>query len=116
MRLLALAFAFSVACSPLAQGEEDRRSKRPTLLIVNSGFENLQVIDEFGRTLARVFSGDSACIVLLRDALQQFYFVQPYKLEATPFFSPYGRAGWRIEISNTLVFDVLSLQPAERCE
>ena len=115
MKPLLLAFLLA-ACSPLSQGEEDSRRKRPTLLIVNNGFENLQVIDEFGRTLARVFSGDSACIVLLRDALQQFYFVQPYKLEAAPVFSPYGRAGWRIEISNTLVFDVLSLQPAERCK
>jgi hypothetical protein len=115
MKLLLALFLATAACSPLSQGE-DSGDKRPTLLIVNSGFENLRVIDEFGRTLARVFRGDSACIVLLRDALQQFFVQQPYKTEAAPIFSPYGREGWRIEIGNTLVFDVLSLQPAERCK
>lgn len=106
-----LAVLFLCAC-----GGGIYHSGYPTLLVVNRGFEDLRVTDEYGFTLARVYSGDSACVKLTRDIMQQLIFSQPYKTpELTPRFSPFTYDGWRIEIHNTLAQGVLSLGPAERC-
>jgi hypothetical protein len=113
MKLLLLALLVAaIACASFAVRHED---SRPTLLILNKGMENLRVSDEYGRTLARIFAGDRACITLDRDARQQLFFEQPYKRVAGPAFNPFARAGWKVEIANMLMQDVLSLVPAERC-
>ncbi len=118
LTLFGLAAVLALTCSPRRSIQESAPSlrQRPTLLIINNGFENLRVTDEFDRLVVRVFSGETRCVTLRRDALQRLYFEQPYKLEEGPLFSPFSEAGWEVKIGNTLVYDVLSLKPAERCE
>ena len=110
-KLLLLA-AVVAACAPM----ERSGAPLPTLLIVNTGIENLRVFNEFGFTLARVFAGSRACITLRRNASQRLFFAQAAALEAGPFFNPFSRPGWKVEIGNTLTYDVNRLEPAGRCE
>ena len=108
---LALFLTLCAACTPLERAADPR----PTLLIINTGIENLRVFDEFGFTVARVYPGASACVTLKRNATQQLFFSQPYRIEPGPWFNPFSRPGWRVEIGNTLTYDVNRLEPAERC-
>jgi len=115
-KLLLLAALFA-ACTPLERGADSRPAVRyPTLLIVNRGIDILVVSDESGFTLTRVYPGARACVTLKRNATQQLFFAQAAALEAGPFFNPFSRPGWKVEIGNTLTYDVNRLEPAERCK
>ena len=118
MKLLLLAAVFMIACAPGVSTVRvpSTGHLRPTLLIVNTGVDNLRVTNEYGHTLARVYAGERVCIELINDNRQRLHFKQPYKLVVGPEFSPYTNAGWVVEIGNSLVHDVFSLEPAERCK
>ena len=87
-----------------------------TLLVVNNSMSPVRVYDNNGYYVGRSYPGERACLTLKRDTARGFVFTQLGELVIGPDFSPFSHEGWSVILHNNLMFDVLSLQPAEPCK
>ncbi len=90
-------------------------SAYPTLLIINQSLEPVRLYDG-SMLLANVYPGERRCIKLRRQTDVTFFLKQWSANELAPTINPVTSPGWEITVRNRLVFDVLSLQPAEACK
>jgi len=108
----ALLLAVMLACATVVG---KRVFAYPTLLIINESMEPVRVYDGT-MLLANVYSRDEECVKLRRQGDITLSLKQWSANETAPTINAAASPGWRITVRNTLVFDVLSLQPAEACE
>ena len=111
--VLGVVFAMLVACTTLVV--LPRRTNLPTILVENKSMEVLRVYDEFTR-LATIYPGETECIIMYRESVQNLRFHQLSADVWGPDFNPFSAPGWGVTIRNVLWMDVLSLQPADPCE
>ena len=93
------------------------KSQYPTLLVVNHSGEFVRVYVD-GLRVATVASSKE-CIIL-RSLSRSYNVISFSSVIREKVFAPeeqlYSFDGWQITLSRNWKFDVLSLQPAKRCE